>query len=305
MNNSTNSNTLIIITGATAVGKTDLAINLALKLGVPILSADSRQLYTELNIGVAKPSREELAMVKHYFIDHISINQEYDVAQYEMEAIALLTDLFEVYPYVIMVGGTGLYIDAVVNGIDAMPKSDPNVSQLLQAKFKNEGLTSLLSELEMTDPAYFEKVDKANHVRIMRALNVIRQSGKPFSSFQSGNNVKRDFNVLPFFIDISRDVLYVRINQRVDKMMKEGLKEEVLRLKDKLNLKSLATVGYSEWRDYLNGKFNEGQVVDLIKQHTRNYAKRQITWFSKKDTYQKLNGLDKNEMLSVVLAKLK
>lgn len=305
MNNSTISNTLIIISGATAVGKTNLAIELALKLGVPILSADSRQLYTELNIGVAKPNKEELAKVKHYFIDHISIEEEYNVAQYEAEAIALLTDLFKVYPHVVMVGGTGLYIDAIVNGIDDMPKSDAQISMFLQDQLNNEGLNSLLTELESADPQYFTKVDKANHVRVMRALNVIRQSGKPFSSFQSGPKAIRNFNTLQFFIDIDRILLYDRINKRVDDMIKDGLKDEVITLKDKLNLKALATVGYSEWGQYFEGKSSKEQVVEMIKQHTRNYAKRQITWFSKKENYQRLNGLDKKGMVTHVMTQLK
>jgi tRNA dimethylallyltransferase len=305
MNNSSISNTLIIISGATAVGKTDLAIELALKLGAPILSADSRQLYTELNIGVAKPSKEELEKVKHYFIDHISIQEEYNVGKYEIEAIALLADLFKVYPYVVMVGGTGLYIDAIVNGIDIMPKSDDRISILLQDQLKNEGLATLLKELKVTDPEYFAKVDKANHVRVMRALNVIRQSGKPFSSFQSGTKAMRDFTVMPFQINIDRNLLYDRINLRVDKMIKNGLKDELIGLKDTLNLKALATVGYGEWRPYFESNSTEEQVVEMIKQHTRNYAKRQITWFSRKENFQKLNGLDRKEMLSLILSQLK
>lgn len=232
---------------------------------------------------MARPSEEELASVQHHFIASHSVLHELDVATYEKEAIEKITNLFRSNDYVVVAGGSGLYIDAILYGIDEMPQNDEEIAAELKAIWESQGLTPLLEELERADPEYYQTVDRSNPVRILRALNVIRSSGKVFSGFRKKQVVKRDFKAHFFYIDIPRPILYERINQRVDVMLENGLEEEVNQVKKYRESRALNTVGYAEWpEDGVKEERQRAEIVEKIKQFSRNYAKRQATWFKKK-----------------------
>lgn len=273
---------LIVVSGPTASGKTALAINLAQSLGCEIVSADSRQLYTEMNIGVARPSEEELAKAKHHFIASYSVVDEVDAATYERMALECISKLHLDNDYAILAGGSGMYIDVVINGLDDIPGSDEAISQDLELMYKEKGINALLEELETKDPIYYHEVDKANHVRLLRALNVIRSTGKPFSSFRNRLVAKRPFEIHYFYIDIPREILYGRIDLRVDKMIDDGLEDEVYSLSMYRHLRPLNTVGFVEWPFTRPALDQKPAIIDKIKQYSRNYAKRQVTWFKKR-----------------------
>ena len=272
---------LIIVGGATATGKTDMAIRLAERFETEILSADSRQFYREMSIGTAKPSAAQLSAVKHHFIDHRSIHDVYNVGEYEREALGVLEQLFEDKQYVVMVGGTGLYIQAVCEGLDEFPAVPLAVRHELEGVFAREGIGALQRELAVVDPVYYSQVDVRNAVRLIRALSVSRVSGAPFSSFQGRERKARFFTPLYFNLSVDRGVLYERINRRVDVMIEMGLLDEARGLIEFRYLNALQTVGYQELFDYFDGVVDLEWAVGLIKQHTRNYAKRQVTWFGK------------------------
>jgi tRNA dimethylallyltransferase len=279
-------NYLVVIVGATAVGKTDLAIRLALYFDTEIISADSRQFYKEMNIGTAKPSPEELNLVKHYFIDSHSIENEYNAGQFEKDVLNLLGEIFKKKSIAIMVGGTGLYIKAVCEGLDPMPEIEPTMRQDLQLTLKEQGLDRLLEELKTKDLAYYEIVDKANPYRILRALEVIRTTGLPYSAFRRADRSKvktdvRDFQIIKIGLARDRAELYARIDARMDKMLEDGLLEEVKKLYEFKNLNSLQTVGYKEIFDFLDEKQDWAETVRLMKRNSRHYAKRQATWFGR------------------------
>ena len=278
--------TLIVIAGPTASGKTAYAINLAKELGTVILSADSRQFYKEMSIGTAAPTEEELSQVTHYFVHHISIEDKYDVADYERDALQLLKELFKTHDQVILTGGSGLFIDAVCNGIDEMPDVQPEVRQKVEILLKENGIEALSKELQRLDPTYFAIVDQQNPRRLQRALEVCYQTGKPFSSFRKGNAVKRDFEIEKYALLWDREALIARINHRVDLMTEQGLLEEVKALYPKRQLNALNTVGYKELFSYLDGACTLDEAIELIKIHTRQYAKRQMTWLRRDGTYQ-------------------
>jgi tRNA dimethylallyltransferase len=272
---------LIVIQGPTASGKTKLAVQLAKALNTVVVSADSRQFYSEIQIGTAKPSAEEQEGVRHYFIDSHSIHSPVTSAQYEKEAILLLNELFNTVSYVILVGGSGMFIDALCNGINEIPKDD-FIKEQLNSELQTKGLSYLLEELKIKDESYYKKVDKANPLRVLRALEVMRLAGTTLSSFLDKNLiVKRDFEILKFVIDLPREMLYERINLRVDQMIYNGLLEEVKSVFEYRSLQSLNTVGYKELFSYLNSEIEFKDAVELIKKNTRNYAKRQLTWFRK------------------------
>lgn len=273
---------LIVIGGPTASGKTKLSVELARYWNTVIVSADSRQFYQEMNIGTAKPLTSEMGSVKHYFIGSHSIKFELNVANYVAEANQLLKQLFQEHEFVVLVGGSGMFIDALCYGLDDIPH-DASVQAKLNKEFQERGLAFLLNELEQCDPVYYAIVDKQNPVRIIRALEVYRATEKPYSSFRKGEKKKQNFDIHYFVIDIPRVELYERINTRVDTMIEAGLEEEVKSLKTFKHLKSLKTVGYSEWFDYFEGKYDLARCIELIKQNTRRYAKRQLTWFRKND----------------------
>jgi len=270
---------LVVVVGPTAAGKTDYAISLALSLGSPVISCDSRQIYKELRIGTAPPTKEQLDLVKHYFIFSHSIQDNYTAGQYEVDAMDLLSLLFETHDNLVMAGGSGLYVDAVCKGMDDFPKSDPELRELLDNRLKAEGLASLRDELRLLDRESYDSIDILNPQRVLRALEVTLQTGRKFSSFKSNTDKKRDFIIEKVYIDRPREELYERINKRVDLMMSDGLLEEVKRLYQFRNLPALKTVGYSELFDYIDGKCSLYEAVELIKRNTRRYAKRQITWW--------------------------
>ncbi|MBX2926735.1 MAG: tRNA (adenosine(37)-N6)-dimethylallyltransferase MiaA [Saprospiraceae bacterium] len=269
---------LIVIGGATASGKTAFAIRTALNFNTEIISADSRQFYREMNIGTAKPSAEELARVKHHFIGHLSIHEPYSVGDFERDALALLEQLFQQYDRVVMAGGSGLFVKAVCEGLDAFPEVPEAIRAGVMEFFENRGLAALQEELRQSDPVYFAEVDINNPSRLIRAVSVCRASGRPFSSFRRQVATPRFFEPVYVRMDWPRAELYRRIDQRVDDMMRRGLLEEARALYPFRHLPALQTVGYQELFDYFDRKINLEEAVRLIRQHTRNYAKRQLTW---------------------------
>ena len=278
--------TLIVIAGPTASGKTAFAIKVAKALDTVILSADSRQFYKEMSIGTAAPTEVELSQAKHYFVHHISIEDKYDVADYERDALQLLGELFKTHNNVIMTGGSGLFIDAVCNGIDAMPDVEPEIRKKVQKLFDEGGLKALQDEVQRLDSDYYAIVDQQNPRRLQRALEVCYQTGKPFSSFRSGNTVKRDFDIKKYALLWDRQQLIERIDKRVDMMMEQGLLNEAKALYPKRDLNALNTVGYKELFAYFDGSCSLKEAVEQIKIHTRQYAKRQMTWLRKDNSYQ-------------------
>ena len=284
--NSALKKTLIVISGPTASGKTAFAIKMAKALNTVILSADSRQFYKEMSIGTAAPTEEELSQAKHYFVHHISIEDKYDVADYERDALQLLDVLFKTHNVVIMTGGSGLFIDAVCNGIDAMPDVVPEIRKKVQKLYDEGGLKALQDEVQRLDPEYFAIVDQQNPRRLQRALEVCYQTGKPFSSFRSGNAIKRDFEIKKYALLWERQALIERIDKRVDMMMEQGLLEEAKALYPKRHLNALNTVGYKEIFAFLDGQCTLEEAIEQIKIHTRQYAKRQMTWLRKDQGYQ-------------------
>jgi tRNA dimethylallyltransferase len=269
---------LIVIGGPTASGKTSLAVSLAKQLNTVVVSADSRQFYQEMSIGTAKPTLEEMQGVVHYFIGSHSIHNELTAASYATEANTLLTNLFKTHNNVILVGGSGMYIDALCNGLHDIPAS-PELRNQLTEEWKTEGLDKLLSELASCDTATFNQIDLKNPVRVIRALEVFRLTGLPLSSFKRAQQAAPDFDVIRFVIDLPRNELYDRINQRVDLMIENGLIDEVNELMPYKDFTSLNTVGYKEIIDYLEGKYSLDEAIEKVKLNSRRYAKRQLTWF--------------------------
>lgn len=272
---------LIVIVGPTAIGKTELAIHLAQHFKTEILSADSRQFFNELNIGAARPGEQQLKSVQHHFIACRSVVEDYNAGEYEKDALACLEKIFHKKEIAILVGGSGLYIRAVCEGLDAVPPGNDEVRELLEIELKEKGLSHLQDELRKADPEYFESADIRNPRRVLRALEVYRTTGKPFSAHHTSVAAKRDFQIVKIGLTTDRESLYERINQRVDMMMHSGLEAEAEKLFPLRSCKALQTVGYKELFDYFEGKTDKATVISLIKQHTRNFAKRQMTWFRK------------------------
>lgn len=273
--------TLIVIVGPTASGKTALAIELAKKFKTEIISADSRQFYREMAIGTAKPTTEDLSQAKHHFVDSHSVTDYFSVGEFERQGLELLENLFNIHDTVIMVGGSGLYIQAICEGFDELPSSPPEIRQEINRAFEEKGIAYLQEQLKVKDPDYYQQVDLNNPRRLIRALEVIESTGMPFSSFRKSQLAPRTFNCIKVGIDLPREMLYERINQRVDIMVSEGLEAEVRSLLPYRALNALNTVGYSEFFDYFDGKADLNTAITLIKQNTRRFAKRQMTWFRK------------------------
>jgi tRNA dimethylallyltransferase len=273
--------TLLVLLGSTASGKTDLAIRIAQGFGTEIISADSRQFYRELSIGTAKPSPEQLSAVKHHFVGHISVTEEYNISRFEAEVLFLLEELFKAHDVVVMCGGSGLYIDVVCNGLDEQPGHDPELREQLNEALKTRGIEYLREELLKLDTEYYQKVDLANPHRLIRALEVCMLTGRPFSQFRSGKKKERPFKVVKFGLDIPKVELHGRINKRTDAMMELGLVEEVKANLSNRHLNALNTVGYKEIFDFLDENCTLEEAVEKIKTNTRRYAKRQMTWFRK------------------------
>ncbi len=295
-----NPKTLIVVTGPTAVGKTSLSIELAQFFNAEILSADSRQFYKELNIGVARPDEEELSAVKHHFIAHLSVHDYYNVSKYEVEALDRLQHLFSTYNYAIMTGGSGMYIDAVCKGIADLPDADPQLREELNLQLKEEGIEFLRAQLKLLDPDYYQQVDLANPIRIIRALEVILETGKPYSYFRDNTYKKRPFHIIKLALQLERNILNERINLRVDEMFEKGLLSEAESLLPYQKLTALNTVGYKELFDYFNQKISFDQAKEDIKTHTRRYAKRQMTWYRKDPDIVWFNPSEKVKIIQYI-----
>nr|WP_283413129.1 tRNA (adenosine(37)-N6)-dimethylallyltransferase MiaA [Algoriphagus winogradskyi] len=295
-----NQSYLILVVGPTAVGKTDLCLNLAKKFKTEIVSCDSRQFYKEMILGTAKPNSEELKQVPHHFINNLSIEDEYDVRRFEREALVLLQALFAQHKLVIMTGGSGLFADAVVNGLDEMPELDPKIRKEIIQEYEQKGLEFLQEEIAKNDPEYFEKVDQKNPQRLMRALEIWRGTGKKFSSFRVKSKKHRPFKVIKIGLERDREELYSRIDQRMDQMIEAGLFDEADALFGKRHLNALQTVGYSEIFGFLEGKYDKEEAIRLLKRNSRRYAKRQMTWFKKDESIHWFSPDKQDEILKFV-----
>lgn len=271
--------TLIVVVGPTAIGKTALAIKLAQFYQTEIISADSRQFFKEMTIGTAKPSPTELAAAPHHFIDSHSIQKLFSTGDFEVEALKLMAELFQKHDVLIVVGGSGLYVDAICKGLDDLPEIDLNIREQLNNKLAEEGLEAIKNQLQVLDPEYYEKVDQANPQRMIRGLEVVLSTGKKLSSFLTATKKPRPFKIVKIGLNTDRALLYDRINERVDLMMEAGQLDEVKSLLPYRQYNALNTVGYSELFDYLAGKTDLVTAVNMIKQNTRRFAKRQLTWF--------------------------
>lgn len=299
---------LIVVAGPTAVGKTSLCVRLAHDLQTDVVSADSRQLYRELNVGTAKPTPDEMQGIRHHFIDSHSILEPVSAGQYEREALAVLADLFREKDCVILSGGTGLYLNAVCFGLDDVPQADPALRTELTNRLETEGLEPLQQQLRELDPVYAENADLQNTQRVIRALEVILSSGKPYSSFrrqESAGPVMRPFRTVFIALDRPRDELYDRIDQRMDEMLAHGLVDEARSLLPYRHLTALQTVGYKEVFGYLDGEYDAEEMVRLLKRNSRRYAKRQLTWFRHQGDYQWFGAEDYEGIKEAVKSGLK
>jgi tRNA dimethylallyltransferase len=296
--------TLIIITGPTGIGKTSTGIALARHLNTEIVSADSRQIFKELNIGTAVPSEDELKAVKHHFIHSHSIHDNYNASKFEMEVLALLDKLFQRFNHVVMVGGSMLYINAICKGIDTMPDADPEIRQLLKSQLETEGIGSLRLQLRKLDPVYYSKVDLKNPARIIHALEICLMTGKPYSSFRSNPQKERPFNIIKIGLNCDREKLHNRINARVDNMVKAGLEEEAHQVYQLKHLNALNTVGYREWFDFFESKITREKAIELIKRNSRRYARKQLTWFRNDPEVTWFEPQQTNEIIKFVDSKV-
>ncbi len=274
-----NTKHLIVIVGPTGSGKSDLAIEIAERYGAPIISTDSRQFYRGIPIGTAQPYAEQLQRVEHHFIASHDLTQEFNCGAYETEALQRLEELYRKHDVVVAVGGSGLYIKALCEGMDTLPEADSSLRETLAKRLHDEGLESLCDELRKRDPAYYEEVDRNNPARVLRALEVCISTGLPYSSMRTGEKRQRPFNIIKLGIDMERERLYERINRRVDVMMQQGLEQEARAVYHLRAHNSLQTVGYREMFDYFDGTISRDEAIELIKRNSRRYAKRQMTWF--------------------------
>lgn len=272
-------NTLVVLLGPTGVGKTELSLRLAERWGCPIINADSRQIYQDIEIGTAAPTRADLERVKHYFVHTLRLDEYYSAAEYEKDVLQLLDQFFQEHEKVILSGGSMMYIDAVTKGIDDIPTVDDETRTMLKERFEEEGLEPLLAELKVLDPQYYEIVDKRNHKRVVHALEICYMTGKTYTSFRTNTLKKRPFNIVKFGLRRERENLFARINMRVEQMMRDGLLEEVRSVEHLKALNSLNTVGYKEMFKVLEGEWQLPMAVERMKKNTRVYAKKQMTWF--------------------------
>ena len=296
--------TVIVITGPTASGKTAVAIELAKYYHTVIISADSRQFYCEMSIGTAKPDNDVLNAVPHYFINSHSVTETFAAGEYETQCLDLLKSLFQVYNVVILAGGSGLFIKAVCEGFDKLPVIQPGVREKLNNQYSRDGITELQNRLKAVDPIYFEQADVNNRQRVIRALEVFESTGKPFSWYRKSSVAAREFNIIKFALQLPRKILYERINVRVDDMIRRGLVKEVKSLLPYRYLNALNTVGYTELFDYFDGKTNLNTAIALIKQNTRRFAKRQLTWFKRDEEVIWINA-EGDEVVKDIVSKIK
>lgn len=295
---------LITISGPTAIGKTGLAIFIAQQLSTEIISCDSRQFYKEMNIGTAVPDADELNAVQHHFIQHLSIFNDYSVGDYQRDALAKIEALFKTYDTLVMVGGSGLYEKAVTEGLDEFPDVDKSIREKLNSEFETFGIEKLQEELKEVDPEYYNQADVQNPVRVIRALEIYRGTGKTFSSFRTQEKATRDFEIIKIALELPREVIYDRINRRVDIMMNQGLLAEAKQLYEHRELNSLQTVGYRELFDYFDGKIDLEFAIGEIKKNSRRYAKRQLTWNRKDEKMQWFSPIDKEKIIEYIQSKL-
>ena len=291
---------LVIIEGPTGIGKTDVGITLASWFKTEIISADSRQFYKELSIGTAKPSASQLATVTHHFINTISIFDYYNAYLFDQEVQSFLDSYFKKSNIVFMVGGSGMYIDAVCNGIDLIPDISPEIRDAVTSWYKQEGLLPLQEELKKIDADYYSIVDKNNPARLIRAIEVFRQTGRPFSEFRLKTRVEREYTILKIALDRSREELYSRINERTKAMIDQGLEQEAWQWYSHRNVNALQTVGYNEFFKYFDGDISKAKTIELIQQNTRQYAKKQITWFKKDEDTHWIHASDCDAMIELI-----
>lgn len=288
---------LIIIAGPTAVGKTSLSIQLAKKLNCDIISADSRQIYKEISIGTAKPDSLEMDGIKHHFIDHLSINEDYNAGAFERDVIDFLNQYFKKHNYIIMCGGTGLYIDAVCNGMDNLSQINIELRSEIEINYNQFGITWLQEKVKQLDPEYYSIVDQKNPARLKRALEVCLSSRKKYSEQRTSPSKERNFLPIKILLNEDRQILYERINNRVDLMMEKGLLNEAKQLFHLRHLNALNTVGYKELFEYFDGKTSLDFAIDEIKKNSRRYAKRQVTWFTKTNEYKQFGNKNIEDIL--------
>lgn len=291
---------LIVIAGATGVGKTDTAIAVSKAFDAPIVSCDSRQIYSQMRIGTAAPTDEQLAEAEHYMVRNKSIFDSYSCGDYREETLAIIEKLFQTHEYVILTGGSGLYIDAVTDGFDDIPKAGEGVREELNALYESGGMEALLEMLEKLDPQYYERCDRGNRQRVTRALEVCITAQRPYSSFLTGQSKKLDFDVIRILLELPRAELYERIDRRVDVMVAEGLVEEARALHQYAYLNALKTVGYRELFDYFDGKQDLETAIELIKRNSRRYAKRQMTWFRRTPEYQHFSPRESDKVIEYI-----
>lgn len=271
---------LIVILGPTGVGKSDLSIEIALRFKADIISADSRQFYHEMKIGTAVPPERHLKRVRHHFIGSLSVKDYFSASLFERAVLKLLPELYQKNKVVVMTGGSGMYIDAVCEGIDDIPDTDPSAREKYNEKFKREGIESLRADLKLLDPDYYRRVDLRNHKRIIRALEIVGTTGRRYSEFLTNKQVERDFKIIKIGLIRERSDLYERINSRVDEMIRNGLEKEAGSLFAQRHLNPLKSVGYREFFEFFEGKISREKTIELIKRNSRRYAKRQMTWWN-------------------------
>ena len=292
--------TLIVITGPTAVGKTDLCLDIARQLDIPIINADSRQLFRELKIGTAAPTEEQMATVKHYFVGTLGISDYYSASMYEQDVLHLLDDLYKHSDYALLSGGSMMYIDAVCNGIDDIPTVDDITRETLKRRLKEEGLEALVEELHRRDPEHWAIVDRQNPRRVIHALEICIMTGQTYTSFRKAEKKQRPFEIIKIGLNREREELYNRINRRVDQMMEDGLLEEAQRMSKYRNVNALNTVGYKELFNYLDNVWTLDEAIERIKGNTRRYARKQLTWFKRDEQMRWFHPDDRQNIMTYI-----
>ena len=295
--------TLIVITGPTAVGKTRLCIDIAKHFDIPIINADSRQIYKELKIGTARPTDEEMREVKHYFVGTLSLDDYYSASLYEQQVLTLLEEQFMTHDFALMSGGSMMYIDAVCNGIDDIPTIDDGTRETMKRRLQEEGLEKLCEELKQLDPEYYEIVDRQNPKRVVHALEICTMTGQAYTSFRKREQKRRPFRIVKIGLNRERTELYDRINARVDEMMANGFLKEAAGLYERKDLNALNTVGYKELFDYFEGRWTLKEAIERIKGNTRRYARKQLTWYKKDEQMKWFHPDQKEDIINYILSK--